>query len=201
MLRQRLRSRTSPVAYVGKAVLIIFSLALIWYGLMLALLALEVSPGSIDAISGYRSAYDYLAGLVPTDVDGQVRLIAALGGIAAFLLFGYLALKAIPRPYLARSDLRLAADERGTVDVESRAIERIAEAAASEHPAVSAATGRYGTDDLSVDLRVARARDLTDTLKNVQDRIRHALHVHDLPATPVNVTLTGFDRKRRRELS
>jgi len=201
MLRQRLRSRTSPVAYLGKAVLIVISLALIWYGLMLALLALKVSPGSIDAVSGYRSAYDYLAGLVPTDVDGQVRLIAGLGGFAAFLLFGYLALKAIPRPYLARRDLRLAEDERGTLDVEPRAIERIAEAAAGEHPAVSTATGRYGTDELSVDLSVERARDLTDTLNDVQDRVHRALHVHGLPATPVNVTLTGFDRKRRRELS
>lgn len=201
MLRQRLRSRTSPVAYVGRAVLIVFALALIWYGLMLLLLALKVSPGSIDAISGYRSAYDFLAGLEPADIDGPTRLSAGLAGVAAFLVFGYLALKEIPRPYLGRSALQLIEDQRGTVEVQPRAIERVAEAAAGAHSAVAAATGRYGTDELTVDLRVQRGRDLSNTLTDVQDRIRGALHRHGLPATRVNVTLTGFDRKQRRELS
>ncbi len=201
MPRQRLRSRTSPIAHVGRAILVIFSLALVWYGLMLVLLALEASPGSLDAVSGYRTVYDYLAGLTPEDVDGLTRLIAALAGVAAFLAFGYLALKEIPRPYLARSDVRLTEDERGTVDVQPRAIERVAEAAAAEHPAVSSATGRYGTDDLDVSLDLQRARDLKETLIDVQDRVVNALHVHGLPEMPVNVTLTGFDRKQRRELS
>ena len=46
-----------------------------------------------------------------------------------------------------------------------------------------------------------RARDLEKTLSDVQDRVRHAVHRHELPSTPVVVTLTGFDRKQRRELS
>ncbi len=201
MPRQRLRSRTSPVAHVGRAILVLFSLALVWYGLMLVLLAFKASPGSIDAVSGYRTVYDYLAGLTSEDVDGLTRLIAAFAGVAAFLAFGYLALKEIPRPYLARSDVRLTEDERGTVDVQPRAIERVAEAAAAEHPAVSSVTGRYGTDDLDVSLDLQRARDLKETLIDVQDRVVDALHVHGLPEMPVNVTLTGFDRKQRRELS
>lgn len=201
MLRQRLGSRSSPVAYVGRAVLILVAVGLIWYGLMLALLALKVSPTSIDEISGYRTAHDYLAGLTANDVDGSTRLLAALAGIAAFAFFGYLALKEIPRPYLARGDLRLKEDGRGVVDVQPRAIERIAEAAACEHPAVSSATGRYGSHELAVNLAVKRARDLDQTLSDVQDRVWRSLHGHELPPTPVVVTLTGFDRKQRRELS
>ncbi len=201
MPRQRLRSRTSPIAYVGRAILVLVAVGLVWYGLMMVLLALKVSPGAIDAISGYRTAYDYLAALGPDDIGVSTRLITALAGAAGFLLFGYLALKEIPRPYLARTDLRLREDDRGVVDVGPRAIERIAETAAGEHPAVSSATGRYSTDELAVDLGVKRARDLDETLSDVQDRVLHALSSHELPPTPVVVTLTGFDRKQRRELS
>ncbi len=201
MPRQRLRSRTSPIAYVGRAILVLVAVGLVWYGLMMVLLALKVSPGAIDAISGYRTAYDYLAALAANDVGGSTRLVTALAGGAGFLFFGYLALKEIPRPYLARSDLRLKEDDRGVVDLRPRAIERIAETAACEHPAVSSATGRYGTDELAVDLGVKRARDIDKTMSDVQDRVLHALHNHELPPTPVVVTLTGFDRKQRRELS
>ena len=61
MLRQRVRVRTSSVALIGRAILILFSLALIWYGLMLILLALKVSPHTVNQISGYRTAYNYLS--------------------------------------------------------------------------------------------------------------------------------------------
>lgn len=201
MPRQRLRSRTSPIAYVGRAILVLVAVGLAWYGLMMVLLALKVSPSAIDAISGYRTAYDYLAALVANDVGGSTRLITGLAGVAGFLLFSYLAIKEIPRPYLARSDLRLREDDRGVVDVQPRAIERIAETAAGEHSAVSSATGRYGTDELAVDLGVKRARDLDKVLSDVQHRVLHALSSHELPPMPVVVTLTGFDRKQRRELS
>ncbi len=201
MPRQRLRSRTSPIAYVGRAIIVLVALSLVWYGLMTVLLALKLSPASIDAISGYRTAYDYLAGLTAADVAGSTRLVTGLAGVAAFLFFGYLAFKEIPRPYLARSDLRLREDNRGVVDVQPRAIERIAETAACEHPAVSSATGRYAIDELAVDLGVKRARELDKTLSDVQHRVLHALQRHELPPTPVVVTLTGFDRKQRRELS
>lgn len=154
-----------------------------------------------SGISGYRTAYDYLAALVADDVGESTRLIAGVAGVAGFLFFGYLAIKEIPRPYLARGDLRLKEDDRGVVDVEPRAIERIAETAACKHRAVGSVTGRYGTDELAVDLGVKRARELDETLGDVQARVLHALDRHGLPPTPVVVTLTGFDRKQRRELS
>jgi hypothetical protein len=201
MPRQRLRQRTSPFAFLGRVLTFLFAAALIWYGLMTVLLALKVDPETVNSISGYRTAFDWLAGLQPPDVDGDTtRAILAGAGILAFLLFGFAALKAFPRPYLARHDLSLAGDDRGHVFVEPRAIERLAETAAQDVPAVTRARGRYGGDDLSLDLNVNRARDLADTLHEVQRRVSGALEQHNLPIVPVNVTLAGFDRRQRREL-
>jgi hypothetical protein len=161
----------------------------------------KVSPATVDGISGYRTAFDWLSGLSPEDVDGgATRAIVAGAGVLAFLLFGYLALKQLPRPYLARRDLDLVDDDRGEVVVEPRAIERLAEVAASEHPVVTDARGRYGSEDLSVDVSVRRARDLADTLRDTQRRVAEALARHELPAMPVNVTLSGYDRRHRRDL-
>ena len=82
MLRQRLRERTSPLMLVGRLVTLMFALALVWYGLMTLLLALKVSPSTVNTISGYRAAFDWLSGLTPADVDGAAtRAIIAAAGI------------------------------------------------------------------------------------------------------------------------
>lgn len=200
MLRQRLRTRSSPLAHVGRVLLVILAVALVFYGLMLLLVSLKVSPDAINGVSGYRSAYDELAGLTEEDVSG-VRLVAAIVGVALFLVFGYLAFKELPRPYFARGDLRLSEDERGVTDVEARAIERIAELAATGQAGISGVRARYETDRLALDLSVRRARELPETLRESQRRVRAALADHDLPQLPVDVTLTGFDRQQQRELS
>ena len=166
MPRQRLRSGASPLSLLGRLLTALLALALVWYGLMTLLLAVKVAPSTVNALSGYRSAFDWLAGLAPGDVDGgTTRPIIAGAGVVAFLLFGYLALKQLPRPHLARHPLVLATDERGEITLQPRAIERMAEAAAGGAAGVSRASGRYGTDDLSV-----------------------------------NVTLTGYDSRSRRDL-
>lgn len=201
MLRQRLRARTSPLALLGRIVVFVVACALVWYGVMLAWLALGGPASTIDSISGYRSAYDALAGLGENDLSGLARAVAAGAGLLAFLLFGYLAFKELPRPYLARHDLELTADERGTVDVEPRAIERVAESAASSHPAVASAAGRYATDHLTVGVTVRRARDVAETLEEAQRLVVEGLRTHDLPILPIHLTLTGFERKTRRELA
>ena len=200
-MRQRLHARTSRLASVGRIVLVLLSLALLWYGAMVVLLALDLaSPGTVDRISGYRTAFDALAGLTPQDVDGPVRAIVAAAGVLAFLAFGWLALKEVPRPYLARQDVELEGSERGDVTVEARAVERAAEVAACQHPSVHAASGRYGTDALDLAVDVRRARGVADTLADVHDRVRRSLADHGLPAVPVNVSLTGLHRRQRREL-
>ncbi|MGI8593557.1 MAG: hypothetical protein ACR2ML_04185 [Solirubrobacteraceae bacterium] len=201
MLRQRLRIRTRKLVVVGRVLLFLVVVALVWYGLMVILLALKIAPESVDSVSGYRSAFDELSFLTPSDVDGPVRAIVVIAGVLAFLLFGWLAFKELPRPYLARGDVELASGERGELSVEPRAIERAAEIAACEHPSVSSASGRYGTEDLEIAVSVRRARGLPETLDDVQERVRASLQRHGLPAVPVNVNLTGYDRRQRRELN
>lgn len=200
MLRQRLRLRHAPTVHLGRAVACLFALGLIFYGLMAVLLAFKVDAGSVNAVSGYRDAYDYLAGLRPGDVTPVRRAIVAGAGVLAFLLCGYLALKQIPRPYLARQTLALESLDRGETSIEPRALERLAEVSAMRHPAVASAAGRYGTDELAVGVEVSRGRELDETLREVQRRVATALEHHQLPMTRIDVTLTGFDRQQPREL-
>lgn len=205
MLRQRLRTRSSSLALAGTVVLVLVALLLVYYGAMLLALALKISPGAINAISGYGTAYDALAGIEAADVGGTDRLIAGIAGLVALVVFGLLAFKELPRPYLARGSLRLGdADDaqRGATEVGARAIERAAEAAALDQPAVSRASGRYGTDELTVGVSMRHASEVADALRDVQRLVRESLERHDLPVLPVNVTLTGFDRTtRRRDLA
>ena len=199
-IRQRLRARRSPLVYLGLLLLVPVALGLVWYGAMLVALAFKASPETVNAISGYRDAYDFLAGVEADDVTERVRLITGLAGLAAFVVFGYLAWKQVPRPYLARGELDLRESAHGATTVQPRAIERAAEIAARAHPAVADATGRYGEDGIDLDIHVERAGDVSGTLRDVQRRVGEALRLHDLPHVPVSVTLTGFERQRRREL-
>ena len=202
MLRQRVRSRGFALSHIVARLLVIaLALALMWYGAMVILLAFKVSPDTVDSISGYRTAYDYLTGLTPDDITSDVRLVVGLGGLAVFLLFGYLAWREIPRPYLARGDLQLSGGDRGAVDVTARAVERVAEQAALEHDGVADARGLYHDDALTLEIVARGARDVPATLSAVREQAAESLDRHDLPALPVNVTLTGLDRKNRRELA
>jgi hypothetical protein len=202
MVRQRVRASTSSVSrVVARVLVVVFALALVWYGAMLALLALKVSPDTVNNLCGYRTAYDYLSGLQPNDITSGTRLIVGLAGLAAFLVFGYLAWRAIPRPYFARGELRLGDGDRGSVDVRARAVERVAEHAAMEDGGVAGARGLYHGDALGLEIVARRARDVPELLYAARDRAVESLDRHDLPPLPVNVTLTGVDRKNRRELA
>ena len=203
MPRQRVRSSTSPLSFIGRLILILACLAAIWYGLVVLALALGfVRADDADSVSYLYSGFDFLAGLEPsTFAAPAIRGAMIGGGLLAFLVFGYLALKEIPRPYFARHTVELGEDDRGVVAVEPRAIERAAEGAALSNPTVSSATGRYSDDDLEVDVAVNRPRDVPETLRDVQQRVRDALGRHDLPPHPVSVVLTGYQPSERpREL-
>src|SRR5690606_12882923 len=142
----------------ARALALLLGAALVWYGLMAALLAAKVDPGTVDAISAYRTAYDWLAGLDAQDVDGDVRWIAALAGLVAFVVCGWLALRLIPRPYVARRELDVARDEHGTTAIAPRALERLAEVAARAREDVAGATAGWGDERLTVDVTVRSPR-------------------------------------------
>jgi hypothetical protein len=201
MTRQRVNLRTPSPAYVVAGLTIVLALALAWYGLMVVLLAVKVSPHTVNSLSAYRTLYDDAADLQRSDFTTLRRLIAGFAGLIAFVVFLYLAFKAWPRPYLARGEIVLEEGEHGTSSVQPRAIERVAELAARGNPEVTGASGRLGDEELSVGVDARRASSVAVTLKDVQRRVRCELERHELPDLPVNVTLTGYDRQTRRELS
>ncbi len=201
MIRQRVNLRTPALAYIVRALAIVLALGLIWYGLMVVLLAVKVSSHTVNSISAYRTIYNAAAKLGTNDFTTAVRLIAGFGGLIAFLIFIYLALQELPRPYLTRGDMELSKDEHGAIRVEPRAIERVAEVAAARNDNVTSAVGRLGDEELNVSIALRRASTVADTLRDVRQRIRSDLERHELTSLPVNVTLTGYDRKTRRELS
>jgi hypothetical protein len=198
--RQRINLRTPVLGHLVALLTIVLALALVWYGLMVVLLAVKVSPHTVNSLSAYRSLYSDAAGLRRSDFTTLRRLIAGFAGLIAFVIFIYLAFKAWPRPYLARGEITVAQDRHGTT-AEPRAIERVAELAACANPDVTAARGRLGDEELTVGVDSRRACAIAQTLRDVHGRVEAELERHDLPSLPVNVTLTGYDRQTRRELS
>jgi hypothetical protein len=191
VIRQRINLRTPALAYAVRVLTLLLGLALLWYGLMVVLLAVKVSPHTVNSLSAYRTLYDKAAGIRGSDFTTPVRLIAGFGGLLAFLFFVYLALQEIPRPYLARGDVALDERGQGSTIVRPRAIERV----------VTGASGRMGDNELNVNIGVRRASTAADTLTDVRKRVAAALDHHQLPQLPVNVTVAGYDRTTTRELS
>lgn len=199
MLGGRVRLRRSPVAVLGTGVLVVVAFALAFYGAMAVALALKASPDQVASLSGYRAAYDFLAGLGPADISAHTRAIAGPAGLAALLVFGFLAFKQLPRAQYVRQGLRVSEQELGALDVEARVVERIGEAAAEAEPAVSASRARLAERELDVELALAGPDEVAEALRGAHRRTLDAMAYHGLPVTTVNVTLTAY-RTSRREL-
>jgi hypothetical protein len=202
MLRQRVRVEGSTTATtVGRLLVALFGAAIAYYGLMLMLLAFKVSPSFVNDISGYRTAFDYLSGLTPGDITRTDRAIVAgaalvLAAIALFLLW-----RGLPRPHLARHEVKVTETDLGTTEIQPRAMERAVEAAALEHPAVVGARARLDDDGIALAVTAGRAVDLVKTLHEVEDRAFASLGKHELELERVDVTLAGFDSPNGRELA
>jgi hypothetical protein len=199
--RQRVHLRTPALAYVVRLLTAVLGVALVWYGAMVIMLAVKVSPHTVNAISAYRSLYHDIVGLKPSDFTTPVRLIAGFGGLLAFLVLVFLALQELPRPYLTRGPVTLDEQPAGETVARARSIERLAEIAAQTTSNVTSAAGRLGEEELTVNISVRRAGLAAETLAAVREKVRNALAQHELPALSVNVTLTGYDRITKRELS
>jgi hypothetical protein len=201
MTRQRINLQTPALSYVVALLTFVLGAVLLWYGLMVVLLAVKVSPHTVNSLSAYRTLYADVIELKRSDFTTLRRLVAGFAGLIAFLVFVYLAFEAWPRPHFVRGEVRLEDDEHGTTSIEPRAIERVAELAAGGNPDVTTASGRLGDEQLGVGIAARRASSAAETLKDVHQRVRSELERHELPSLPVNVTLTGYDRQTRRELS
>jgi hypothetical protein len=201
MIRQRVSLHTPVLGHVARLLTVLLGLALLWYGLMVVLLAVKVAPHTVNAISAYRTLYHDAASLTSADFTTERRLIAGVAGLLAFALCLYLALQQIPRPRLARTAMTIGDRDRGDTSVVPRAVERVAEIAAMAHRQVSSVRSRLGEDSLDVLVHVRSAREAAGTLRDVQRRVSTALEQHGLPVGSVNVTLTGYHRTTTRELA
>jgi hypothetical protein len=202
MPRQRLRVESSTLATtVGRVLVALLGAAIAWYGLMLVLLAFKVSPGTVDDISGYRTAFDYLAGLTPGDVSSSDRLIVAIVALVLAVIAAFLVWRGLPRPHLARHAIEVQDTDRGTTEIGPRAIERAVESAALEHPEVVGARARYDDDGIALDVTARHAATLVDTLREVEERAFDSVERHQLALERVDVTLAGYDSPNGRELA
>jgi hypothetical protein len=96
MTRQRIHLRTPALAYLVRLFTVAFGAALVWYGAMVILLAVKVSPHTVNNLSAYRTLYHDIVSLHPGDFTTPVRLIAGFGGFLAFVVLVYLALQELP---------------------------------------------------------------------------------------------------------
>jgi hypothetical protein len=196
VIRQRISLRRRTGALLVLLLTVAFALALIYGGVLASLLALKihgVGPAQINRISGYRTAYHWIADLNRGDFTTARALIAGFGGLIVFLFFISLMLRSLPRPYLTRGELGFPVTDRGATVVRPRAVERIAEVAAQGNLHVIGATGRLGDGELNVDIGIDAPPAAAETLIDVRTRVREQIGLHDLPPMPVNVTLTGYE--------
>lgn len=201
MIRRRVRARTPGLVWLTRALTLLLAAILIWYGTMLVLLAAKASPHSVNSLSGYRTMYDWLAKLKVSDFSTTRRLVAGFGGLIAFLVLVYLALLELPRPRLVRHQFSLGREAHGSLTVEPRAVERLAEIAACANDDVRSSLALLHDHELVLDIGVRNATRVVDTLADVRSRVIAELDRHELPEMPVNVTVTQFEPITGRNLA
>jgi hypothetical protein len=201
-MRQRIHVDGSSITNtVGRILVALLGAAIAWYGLMVMLLAFKVSPATVNDVSGYHTAFDYLSGLTPGDISSTDRLIVAGVALVLALIALFLLWRGLPRPHLARHDVTVAETDLGTTAIGPRAMERAVEAAALEHPAVVGARARLDDDGVALAITARNASELVKTLHEVEDRAFASLDRHQLELGRVDVTLAGYDSPKGRDLA
>lgn len=202
MFRQRIHIEGSSTANtVGRFLVALLGAAIAYYGLMLIMLAFKVSPSFVNDISGYRTIFDYLSGLQPGDIGSTDRLIIAGAAVLLALIALFLIWRGLPRPHLARHEVKITETELGSTEIQPRAMERAIETAALEHPAIVGARARVDDGNVALAVTASKAVDLVKTLHEVEDRAFESLERHQLELERVDVTLAGFDSPNGRELA
>jgi hypothetical protein len=201
MLRQRLHLEGSSIAAgVTRFLAAVVGAAFVYYGAMLVMLALKVSPETVNDLCGYRTAFDYLAGLEAGDISSSDRLVVAIVALGVALIALLLLWRGLPRPHLARHGIELAETDLGTTDVQPRALERAVEHAALGHAAVVGARARYDDGGIALLITAGRASAVVGTLAEVRDLAHRSLETHQLKLEHVDVTLAGYKGNNGRDL-
>jgi hypothetical protein len=200
VIRQRVHLRTPGWGAFVRLLTVIFLLAMMYGGAMVALLATKaLSPHAVEQITDYRRIYHDIADLQASDFTTAISFIAGFTGLLVFIMFAFLTFEALPRPYFARTEVELPEQAGGDTVVRPRAVERVAEHAAQSDPNVFTASGRLSDDGLYVDVGVRDAPGAAATLAEVRRRVTEQLQHHELPPVPVNVTLAGYERPTRED--
>ena len=201
MIRQRVLLRTPGWGLFVRLLTIVFALLLMYGGVLVALLATKtIGRDAANQISDYRTVYHDITALRATDFTTAISLIAGFTGLLVFIMFAFLVFEALPRPYLARTEVTLDDQPAGETVVRPRAVERVAEHAARADPNVSAARGRMSDDTLHVAVSVRDAPGAAATLAEVRRRVGEQLQRHQIPTVPVTVTLAGYERSTKEDL-
>ena len=194
MIRQRVHLRSGVLVELLLRMLVsVLGLALVFYGAMVLLAALKLSPSTINQISGYRTVQHALESITAANISGQDRIIVAVAGVLCLIIFGWLAWRSLPRPYLARTRIALDQDqERGQTEIAPRALERAAQLIAHRDPHVTDARAR--SDQHAVEITVQLRDldlDLLEPMQRIQGRVRDGLAEQGFPAVAIDLTLAG----------
>ncbi|UJA19090.1 hypothetical protein HJD18_01960 [Thermoleophilia bacterium SCSIO 60948] len=199
--RRRLRAERPASLWPSRLLALLAAAVLVWYGLMVALLAAGLDPARVDSLSGLLTGFDRLSSLTATDVDGAARAIVAAAGAVMFLVFAFLVRRSLPRPYVARRSIDLSAAEGstpGALSVGPRAIERAAERAARRGGGVSGAVARSAPGRVELDVELSEPSDLPAQLRDVEERYAADLDRLGLPKLPLDITLVAVKGRHAR---
>ncbi len=191
--------RRRPDRLLGRLLLGLLALATFWYALMALLLSVKVAPSDVNAISGYRSAYHFLATLTPSHVDSWRGVIAA-AAVLLLLVLGTVAIRQLPTPARSRHPRTITRDDHGTVTISPLVVERLAEIATGRVRSIGNARASSGPSGISVAVSLQEPRSAEETLHRVQRSVTEALQTHELDLEPVSVVLARYQPPKGRQL-
>jgi hypothetical protein len=187
IVRHRIRVGGDRWTTAGRLVTGVLALGAAWYAGLLAALAFGADAGTVDALTGYRAALDWLQA---PELPG--RAVTGFVGLLVFALAGRMALAQVPRPRVPREALVLEQDPRGVVTVAPRAIERAVEAGVDALDGLGSARARWEPGCVTVAVSGTRAAPLAESLAAAPGAAREALRRHGLPDAEVQIVLQRF---------
>jgi hypothetical protein len=199
MPRQRLGLPHGVLTSIGRRLMALVGLVLIWGGGVVLALTAGAAPRDVDAWSGYRTVQREIGAFGPANWPDTTALVIAIGAVLLASVLLVLGWAQRLTPHLARTDVVLADLPEGRTTVSPRAIERAAEVAARREPGLHAVRARLGDDELTITVHARGADVLPELLRGVQRRATVALTEGGVPQKSVRVVVTRFSAPSTRE--
>lgn len=198
--RRRTALPDGVLTTLGQKLMVIPALALVYCGVVLLALAAGTSGAALDRWTGARWLYDQLSLVDPARWTEQTTIIVGVAGLVGAALLLTLGWAQRLVPHRTRRVVELAQSEIGETTVHPRAVERAAESAALEQPAVRGARATFGDDGIELHVHTSATAALPELLRETQQRARAALATAGLgDHIPVTVTVTRLTSLTRSE--